>query len=87
VIQRLKSLLRDEPLLLAGGLGPLTLAAQFLQLNASGAIRCEDLPDTALELAAATITQIATKLVEAGANAILIREQILPVLTQQDAEA
>jgi hypothetical protein len=87
VIQRLKSLLRDEPLLLAGVSGPLTLAAQLLQLNASEAIRCEDLPNTALELAAATITQIATKLVEAGANAIFIREEILPVLTPQNAEA
>ena len=44
-------------------------------------------PDVAVELAAATITQIATKLVEAGANVIFIREEILPTLTPQTAEA
>ncbi len=39
VIQRLKSLLRDEPLLLAGVSGPFTLAAQLLQLTQTEAPR------------------------------------------------
>jgi hypothetical protein len=87
VIQRLKSLLRKEPLLLAGVSGPFTLAAQLLQLTQSEAPRRDDLPADAVELAVATITQIATKFVEAGANAILIREEILPPLTPQGAES
>ena len=60
VIHRLKSLLRDEPLLLAGVTGPFTLAAQLAQQAGRESINREDLPDTAVELAAATITQIAT---------------------------
>jgi hypothetical protein len=87
VIERLQSLLRDEPLLLAGVSGPFTLAAQLLQRTESEAARRDDLPADAVELAAATITQISTKLVEAGANAIFIREEILPPITPQSAEA
>lgn len=76
-----------EPLLLAGVSGPLALAAKLLQRTEREAIRHDDLPDDSVELAAETITQIATKLVEAGVNAIFIREEILPVLNQQNAEA
>ena len=87
VIQRLKSLLRDEPLLQAGVNGPFTVAAQLAQQTGRESINREDLPEAAIELAAATITQIATKLAEAGAQVIFIREEILPTLTTQTAEA
>lgn len=87
VIQRLKSLLREEPLLLAGVSGPLTLAAQITRQTGREPLHHDDPADVAVELAAATITQIATKLVEAGANVIFIREEILPTLTPQTAEA
>ncbi len=83
VIQRLKSLLRDEPLLLAGLSGPFTLAAHLLDLRPADAPPREDFSDAALELAAATITQIVTKLVEAGANVIFIQENIFPVLSAE----
>ena len=86
VIHRLKSLLRDEPLLLAGVSGPFTLATHLQQSAGRESIRSDDLPDSAVELAAATITQVATKLVEAGANVIFISEEILPTLTPQTAE-
>jgi hypothetical protein len=81
VIQRLKSILRDEPLLLAGVCGPFTLAAHLADLRPANAPPREDFSDSALELAAVTITQIATKFVEAGANAIFIQESIFPVLS------
>ncbi len=87
VIQRLKSLLRDEPLLQAGVSGPFTLAAQLTQQTKRDPISRDDLPDAAIELAAATITQIVTKLAEAGAHIIFVREEILPDLTPQTAEA
>jgi len=87
VIQRLKSMLRDEPLLLAGVSGPFTLAAQLLDLRPADAPAREDFSDAALQLAAATIAQIATKFVEAGANIIFIQENILPVLSAQHCDA
>jgi Uroporphyrinogen decarboxylase (URO-D) len=86
-IRRLKSLLRDEPLLLAGVAGPFTLAARITGLRKEDAARREDFSDAALELAAATITQIASKFVEAGANVIFIQEDVVPKLSVEDREA
>jgi hypothetical protein len=86
VIQRLKSLMRDEPLLCAGVSGPFTLAAHLLDLRPADAPPREDFSDAALELAAATITQIATKFVEAGANLIFIQENIFPVLSPEHCD-
>jgi hypothetical protein len=87
VIRRLKSLLRDEPLLLAGVSGPFTLAARLMQWEETATIRREDFSDAALDLAAATITQISSKLVEAGANVIFIQEEILPALSAGECQA
>jgi hypothetical protein len=86
-IRRLKSLLRDEPLLLAGVAGPFTLAARITGLRKEDAARREDFSDGALELAAASITQIASKFVEAGANVIFIQEEVVPKLSIEDCEA
>jgi hypothetical protein len=87
VLQRLKSLMRDEPLLCAGVSGPFTLAAHLLDLRPADAPPREDYSDAALELAAATITQIVTKFVEAGANVIFIQENIFPVLSAEHCAA
>ena len=87
VIQRLKSLLRDEPLLCAGVTGPFTLAAHLTDLRSADAPPREDFSDAALGLAAATMTQIATKFVEAGANVIFIQENIFPVLSAEHCDA
>jgi Uroporphyrinogen decarboxylase (URO-D) len=87
VLQRLKSLMRDEPLLCAGVSGPFTLAAHLLDLRPADAPPREDYSDAALELAAATITQIVTKFVEAGANVIFIQENIFPVLSTEHCDA
>jgi Uroporphyrinogen decarboxylase (URO-D) len=83
VIQRLKSQMRDESLLCVGVSGPFTLAAHLLDLRPTDAPPREDFSDAALELAAATITQIATKFVEAGANVIFIQENICPLLSAE----
>jgi Uroporphyrinogen decarboxylase (URO-D) len=87
VIQRLKSLMRDEPLLCAGVSGPFTLAAHLLALRPADAPPREDFSDVALDLAVATITQIATKFVEAGVNVIFIQENIFPVLSAEHCDA
>jgi hypothetical protein len=87
VIRRLKSLLRDDPLLMAGVTGPFTLAARLTQMDRETALRKEDLTDAALEIAASVTTQIASAFVEAGANLIFIQEEILPPLSAENCEA
>ena len=86
VIRRLNTLVRDEPLLLAGVTGPFTLAARLTQLD-TGELQCGSKPsEAALEIAAATITKIAAAMVEAGANVIFIREELLPPLTHENVQ-
>ncbi len=87
VIRRLNSLLRDEPLLLAGVTGPFTLAARLTQLDADELLGGKEPSEAVLEVAAATTTQIAAALVEAGANVIFIREEILPPLSLDSSQA
>jgi Uroporphyrinogen decarboxylase (URO-D) len=82
VIRRLDALLRDDTLLVAGLSGPFTLAASLLQI-------CEqewvdnDVSSSALDLAAAMLTQTASAIVEAGAHVILIHEDVLPPLSDE----
>lgn len=87
VIRRLNSLLRDDPLLIASVSGPYTLAARLTQLNASAVPHGAKPSDSAMEVAATAITKIASALVEAGANLIFIREEILPSLSAEDRRA
>ncbi len=81
VIRRLNSLLRDEPLLMAGVSGPFTLAARLTGIDPGSMRQGQEPSETALELAAAAITRITSALVEAGANLIFIREDVLPSLS------
>lgn len=87
VIRRLKTLLRDDSLLMAGVAGPFTLAAQLTQLEREDTLHREDVPDAAIELAASMITQVSSAFVEAGANLIIIQEEVLPALSAEDCEA
>jgi len=87
VITRLKSLFRDEPLLMAGVTGPFTLAARLTQLDRNEALRADDLPASALDTAASAITSISSAFVEAGANIIFIQEEILPALSAESCQA
>jgi Uroporphyrinogen decarboxylase (URO-D) len=77
VIRRLKSLLRDECLLLAGIIGPFTLAARLSQLDSSSLDDTNPSND-ALEFASGALAPIATAFLEAGANMIFICEETLP---------
>lgn len=81
VIRRLRTLLQDEPLLMAGVTGPFTLAARITQLEDEDVLRYEDLSDAALEIAGLVIRQVSTAFVEAGADLILIQEEVLPTLS------
>ncbi len=71
---------------MAGVAGPFALAARITGLQQENAARREDFVDAVLELAAATITQIASKFVEAGANVIFIQEDVVPKLSVEDCE-
>ena len=86
VVRRLKALLHDESLLLVCLSGPLTLAARLVSLFGEPSVGRQDLPDSAIEIAAATITQIAKVFAEAGAHLIFLREEFVPLLDSQASE-
>jgi Uroporphyrinogen decarboxylase (URO-D) len=86
VIRRLKAVVRDDCLLMASVTGPLTLAALLLQLDPADALGHPDMPPSALDLASAVISGIATAFVEAGAGLVLIREDFLPALSPEELE-
>ncbi|HEY6902994.1 MAG TPA: uroporphyrinogen decarboxylase family protein [Candidatus Acidoferrales bacterium] len=83
VVRRLKLILRDDCLLMAGIAGPFALATMLARLNREQEIRLSDIPATTLDLAAALIAPLATSFVEAGAGVIFIREEILPALSEE----
>ena len=83
VVRRLKLILRDDCLLMAGIAGPFALATMLARLNREQEIRLSDLPAATLDLAATLIAPLATSLVEAGAGVIFIREEILPTLSEE----
>jgi hypothetical protein len=87
VIRRLKALVRDELLLTAAISGPLTLAARIVQSASPHASDAVSLPAAAIELASETVTKVSSALVEAGANLLFIREEILPEFTPELGEA
>jgi len=83
VIRRLKMMLRAGGLLVAVVTGPLTQAASLAQLDTQGVLDRPRLPESALDLATTAITGIATAFLEAGASAILIREDVLPTMSEE----
>ena len=86
VIRRLKTLVRDDSLLMAGVTGPFTLAARIAQMADDDALRSEHFPDAALEIATSMMTKTSAAFVEAGANLIFIQEEILPPLSLASSE-
>jgi uroporphyrinogen-III decarboxylase len=87
VTRRLTSLVRDEALLLAGVSGPFTLAARLLQIGEHEWASANDTFSSALDLAAAMLTQTASAFVEAGAHVIMIHEHVLPRLSAESNES
>jgi hypothetical protein len=87
VIRRMNALPQRDFLLMAGVTGPLTLAARITQLEHKAELRSEDLSDAAQEMAASVATEMASTFLEAGADAIIIQEERLPVLSAESCEA
>jgi uroporphyrinogen-III decarboxylase len=85
VIRRMKSILRDDCMLMASVSGPFTLAAMLTQIEAGDALRAQDISASALDVATAAISPIAKALLEAGASVIFIREEVLPALSADEA--
>jgi len=73
-IRRLKATVREEVLLTVGISGPVRLAAQLAQAERNSAGRA--IPAAALELASEAIAPVAGAFVEAGANVVLINEDL-----------
>ncbi len=87
VLHRMKAMVRDDSILMAGVTGPFTLAARLSQLEAGEAWRTRELPESAMELAASMLTHICKALVEAGASLVMIQEDALPAVSQERCDA
>src|ERR1700733_174899 len=83
VIRRLKSLKRDDALLMACITGPFTLGALLSNADANGELRADDVQSFAVAFSAAVIARIASVFSEAGANVIFIREEVLPTASTE----
>lgn len=75
VIRRLKSMVRDDVLLTAGVSGPFRLAAQLAQFGQGESLE-KEISTGALELAAEATAAVAKAFVEAGANVVMISEDL-----------
>ena len=78
VIRRMNSAGNRDFLLMAGVTGPLTLAAQITGLDQTESRRGEYLSLSVLELAASVLIAVTTAFLEAGADLIVMQEEILP---------
>ena len=83
VLRRMKTMGRDDAILMAGVTGPFTLAARITQLESGGAWRTGEIPESAVEVAAAFIAKISGAFAEAGAGLIMIQEDMLPCFSQE----
>jgi len=86
VIRRMKALPNRDFLLMAGVTGPLTLATRITQLEHKETLRSEDLSDAVQELAASVVTQMASAFLEAGAEMIIVQEEIVPALSVEGCD-
>jgi hypothetical protein len=87
VLRRMKAMVRDDSILMAGVTGPFTLAARITQMEAGAAWRTREIPEPAVEFAAAVVTRISGAFVEAGAGLIMIQEDVLSRLSQERCAA
>ena len=87
-VLRRMALLPNRDFCLAVSLtGPITLATRILQFDESCERTISDYSSDVLDLANSTTTQIAMSFLEAGAELILIQEDIIPAITAENCEA
>ena len=87
VIRRMNALPNREFLLMAGVTGPLTLAARATQMEHKTILQAGDSSEAAQELAATVATQMATTFLEAGADTIIIHEEVVPAHSSEACDA
>ena len=87
VLRRMNSLPNRDFLLMATVSGPMTLAARITQPAQKESLRAEEVSVDAQELAASVVTQIATTFLEAGADLLLIQEEILTAFSMESCDA
>ena len=73
VIRRMKEALRDSALLMVGLRGPIALSVEIVKGREGGD---RHPPAAAVELAGTALSEIARALLEAGASAVVIREEV-----------
>ena len=78
VLRRMNAIPNRDFLLMACVTGPLTVATRVTQLKRKGELRSEGLAEETREVAASSVTQVASTLVEAGADLIFIHEEMAP---------
>jgi len=82
VLRRMKAMVRDDSILMAGVTGPFTLAARLMQMDASGDGRTREFPESALEVALRWSREFpapSSKWRQRDHD----REEVLPVLSQE----
>ncbi len=87
VIRRMNALPNRDFLLMAGVTGTATLAARITQAEQKENLSTEDVSADTQELAASVVTQMASTFVEAGADLIIIQEEILPASSAEYFDA
>ena len=87
VLRRMNAIPNREFLLAAAVSGPMTLAGRIGQGEGNEELRLEDLSTSVRDYAASVTTQTASALLEAGADLIMIQEQLLPALSSESCEA
>jgi hypothetical protein len=86
VLRRMKALPNREFLLMTGVNGPVTLAKQIAQREGNGKLRFGDISTSVQDYAASVITQTASAFLEAGADLIIIQEELPPAFSAEDCE-
>jgi uroporphyrinogen decarboxylase-like protein len=87
VLRRMNALHNREFLLMAGVSGPMTLASQIGHHEGNKELRFEELSSSVQEYAASVVTQTTSAFLEAGADLIIIQEQVPPAFTAENCEA
>jgi hypothetical protein len=86
VLQRLKVMLKDQPALMVNVTGPFSLAAQLLRHYDQGQLEALPVSWELVEFASEVIFAVASKYLEAGADVIVISENMSPELPAEVIE-
>jgi len=82
VLRRMKAMVRDDSILMAGVTGPFDPPARLMQMDASGD-GARGVPESALEVAFAMVTRISGRPRRSWRQRDHDEEEVLPVLSQE----